>query len=280
MDNFSPSARSAKNGPGPGTPPYWGLRVLTACAGLITLPCFRLSLSSGFCFRASVSGPQFRHAPSLLYLRPHRRRQGPARHHQEGCVPSHRPLRLQMDPLATGDKELRGTGSWRFPASFCKAARHHLSLRSRCLFCDPTRWPSPWVALACLLALPPPRPVKQQCHASHLSLWQPLPPVSELFWDFVEHWLASPALTSTGTHHCRSHQCWSHLLLSSAVLIAFLPSTIFACFHSRKQKFGLYSKDQAVITTVTYQQTQYLAQRGHSNFLELAAIWELFLRTS
>lgn len=158
MDNFSPSARSAKNGPGPGTPPYWGLRVLTACAGLITLPCFRLSLSSGFCFRASVSGPQFRHAPSLLYLRPHRRRQGPARHHQEGCVPSHRPLRLQMDPLATGDKELRGTGSWRFPASFCKAARHHLSLRSRCLFCDPTRWPSPWVALACLLALPPPPP--------------------------------------------------------------------------------------------------------------------------
>ena len=37
------------------------------------------------------------------------------------------------------------------------------------------------------------------------------------------------------------------------LLIAFLPSTIFACFHSRKQAFGIYSKVQAVITTVTYQ---------------------------
>ena len=112
MYNFSPSARSRKNGPGPGTHPYWELRVLTVCAGLVTLPCFRLSLYSGFCFRASVSGPLFRPAPSLLYLRLHRRWQGPSIQHQKGCVPSHRPLRLRMDPLATRDKALQGTGSW------------------------------------------------------------------------------------------------------------------------------------------------------------------------
>lgn len=46
MYNFSPSAWSRKNGPGPGTHPYPELRVLTVCAGLVTLPCFRLSLYS------------------------------------------------------------------------------------------------------------------------------------------------------------------------------------------------------------------------------------------
>ena len=98
-----------------------------------------------------------------------------------------------------GTEALQGTGCCALSLSFCKETQYLelgvlLSVLSDFGF---TPWSPPWVALTCLLILAPqPGHPMKQCHTSQLSLWQSLPPVSDLFWDFIEHWLASPALTS------------------------------------------------------------------------------------
>lgn len=153
-----------------------------------------------------------------------------------------------------GTEALQGTGCCVLSLlSFCKESQYLelgvlLSVLSDLGF---THWSLPWVALTCLLILAPqPGHPMKQCHTSQLSLWQSLPPISELFWDFIEHWLASPALTSV------SLTSVGLTIPGSAVSSTILPSinTIFIYFDSRKQVLGLFSKIQAVITIVTYQQ--------------------------
>lgn len=232
------------------------LRVLTVCTGLITLPCFRLSLYSGFCFRASVSGPLFRHAPSLLYLRPHRRWQSPSIQHQEGCANL---SGFGWTRWPWGIKHCKGLDPGRFLASL--SARQSGTTRA-CSAVVCSQWPYALAFSMGSTSLPfsfgP-----TGGHTASASQWNNNAMLHTFLCGSRGLQFLSFSGISWSTGLLLQHSPLQALITGgptsagltfylALLLIAFLLSTIFACFHSRKQTFGLYSKVQAVITTVTY----------------------------
>ena len=174
-----------------------------ACARLISFHCFRLSANlTLFCLSVCVGGPQACPQLSVLQIRGSGR--GPSTQHQVGCVQA-----SEWTHWPRGTMQETGYGALSL-LSFCKEMWYHLSLGCCCLLSAPLdyAWSIPWMSLTCLLTLAPQpgHPVKRS-NVSHLSWWQLLP-ISKLFWAFVEHWLAPPALTSVGTQHCRPHYSW------------------------------------------------------------------------